>query len=80
MASAEPSTKGYITGHDPKPDQAVEVLGRDKFGGYLLPFLCFLRDGAWIKAETGTALSVEVLGWRVSKKFGFVPKPSPTPV
>jgi hypothetical protein len=38
MASREPDLTGYTVGIDPKPDQAVEVLCRDQFGGYNLPF------------------------------------------
>ena len=74
MASIEPKTTGYVTDRDPGPEQAVEVLCRDKFGGYSLPFLCILQNGSWFKAETGGALEVDVLGWRVSKKFRYTPK------
>jgi hypothetical protein len=71
LASIEPKTSGYITDRQPGPDQAVEILCRDQFGGYGLPFLCILQDGSWTKAETGNTLAVEVLGWRVSKKMRF---------
>jgi hypothetical protein len=71
LASNEPRTTGYITDRSPGPEQAVEILCRDQFGGYALPFLCIFPGGSWTKAETGSALTVEVLGWRVSKKTRF---------
>jgi hypothetical protein len=69
MATREPDLTGYNVGTDPKPDQAVEVLCRDQFGGYNLPFLCYRRDNAWVNADTGRVLDIDALGWRLRKGF-----------
>ena len=63
------SEKGETIQSDLTPGQAVELLCKDKYGAYNLPFLCVRRDDAWINAETGKQVAMEVLGWRIRTRF-----------
>ena len=69
MAGREPHLEGYTVHEVPKPGQAVELLCKDKYGAYNLPFLCVRRDDAWINVDTGKHVAMEVLGWRVRTRF-----------
>ena len=49
----------------PPSDRSLELLCEDHNGTYLLPYQCQWRDGAWLNADTGSAIKADVLGWRV---------------
>lgn len=48
----------------PPSGRPLELLCEDNRGTYVLPYQCRWSDGAWLNADTGSAIEVAVLGWR----------------
>jgi len=53
----------------PPPDRQLELLCEDNRGTYVLPYPCRWGGGAWLNADTGSAIEADVLGWRVPWVF-----------
>jgi hypothetical protein len=49
----------------PPSEQPLELLCEDNSGTYVLPYPCRWSDGAWLNADTSSAIEATVLGWRV---------------
>lgn len=54
---------------EPPAGEAVELLGEDHAGTYLIPSLCLWTEGKWVTAERGTAITAKVVGWRVARGY-----------
>ena len=51
---------------EPPAGEAVQLLGEDHAGTYLIPSLCRWEDGKWVTAERGTTITAKVVGWRAA--------------
>lgn len=67
MATRERRLAEFNGQGDPPPDLAVQVLCEDHSGTYQLPFPCNFVDGEWRNANSGSAVTAAVVGWRVPK-------------
>jgi hypothetical protein len=65
MATREKRLAQFDGEGEPPPNLPVQVLCEDKSGTYELPFACRFIDGAWRNHESGGALEVNVVGWRL---------------
>jgi hypothetical protein len=54
---------------EPPASDAVQLLGEDHAGTYLIPSLCRWVDGKWVTAERGTAITAKVAGWRAAPTY-----------
>jgi hypothetical protein len=68
MATREKRLAQFDGEGEPPPDLPVQVLCEDKSGTYELPFACRFVDGAWRNDESGGALEVNVVGWRLPSR------------
>ena len=67
MATRERRLAEFNGQGDPPPDLAVQVLCEDHSGTYQLPFPCNFVDGEWRNANSGSAVTAAVVGWRLPK-------------
>jgi hypothetical protein len=54
---------------EPSAGEAVQLLGEDHAGTYLIPSLCLWVDGKWVTAERGTVITAKVAGWRAAQAY-----------
>ena len=57
-----------ISKGEPPAGAAVELVGEDQHGTYLIPTLCVWREGRWVTAERGTTIIAKVVGWRFARR------------
>lgn len=67
MATRERRLAEFNGQGDPPPDLAVQVLCEDHSGTYQLPFPCNFVDGEWRNANSGSAVTAAVVGWRLPR-------------
>jgi hypothetical protein len=54
---------------EPPAGEAVELLGEDHSGTYLIPSLCRWTEGQWVTADHGTTITAKVVGWRAAPSY-----------
>jgi hypothetical protein len=54
---------------EPPAGEAVELLGEDHAGTYLIPSLCKWVAGQWVTAELGTIITAKIVGWRAPRGY-----------
>ncbi len=60
---------GEFSQAEPPAGEAVELLGEDHAGTYLIPSPCRWVDGKWVTVEHGTTITVKVVGWRKPRGY-----------
>ena len=52
----------------PKENRPLQILCEDKFGTYIVPYLCEWADGVWRKVGGAKTIEATVIGWRMAPR------------